>query len=385
MISLDEFAKQWRVAAEPLAAVHKVYPFVLSRHFARLITAPGDPLWRQVVPDPRELDDSDPAGLRDPLGEESRSPVPNLVHRYPDRVLWIVTNRCAVHCRFCTRKRRWSHPVPLTDELVQETLAYLRKTPMVQDVILSGGDPLMLPPDLLECLIAKVREIPHVRLVRLGTRVPFADPGRVSRDLVRRIAKFAPLYVNIHVNHPAEISPESREACRLLADAGIPLGSQTVLLRGVNDQPTILGALFKELLAVRVRPYYLLQMDLMQGTAHFRTPLADGPELIATLRNRISGLAIPQFVVDLPGGLGKVPVTASAVVRIEAERVVFRNPAGDFAAYPLEPGQADRVCRLLGVARYSPQTQISAGGVETGAQRVKKPAPRATLEVCPGQ
>lgn len=349
MISLEDFAAHWKMPVAPWTAVHRVYPFVLSRHFAGLVRAPEDPLWRQVVPDPRELDASDPVGLRDPLGEESRSPVPNLVHRYPDRVLWIVTDACAVHCRFCTRKRRWTHPVPLHDDLIREALHYIRKTPAIHDVILSGGDPLMLPLELLEELMAKVREIPHVRLLRLGTRVPFADPARITPTVARRLAAYGPLYMNIHVNHPWEISEESREACRLLADAGIPLGSQTVLLKGINDSAPVLSTLFTELLTLRVRPYYLLQMDLMQGTAHFRTPLTAGAELMAALRNRISGLAIPQFVVDLPMGLGKVPITASAVVRVDADRVVLQNFAGHATAYPLEPEEGGRLRRILGL------------------------------------
>ncbi len=350
MISLEQFAAHWKMPLNPLKAVHQVYPFVLSRHFANLITAPEDPLWRQVVPDPRELDNSDPLSLMDPLGEESRSPVPNLVHRYPDRVLWIVSDVCAVHCRFCTRKRRWTHPVPLTDDLVHEAVDYIRKTPAIHDVLLSGGDPLMLPVDFLESLVARVREIPHVRLIRLGTRVPFADPARITPALVRRLAAYAPLYINIHVNHPSEISPESREACRLLADVGIPLGSQTVLLNGINDDAGVLGTLFMELLTLRVRPYYLLQMDLMQGTAHFRTPLSAGMELLAALRHRISGLALPHFVVDLPGGLGKVPMTASAVVHMDSKRVVLKNFAERSSAYPLEPFEAERLRRVLGLS-----------------------------------
>ncbi|MEJ5348122.1 MAG: KamA family radical SAM protein [Desulfosoma sp.] len=350
MISLEQFANHWKIPLDPLKAVHQVYPFVLSRHFANLITAPEDPVWRQVVPDPRELDISDPFGLTDPLGEESRSPVPNLVHRYPDRVLWIVSDLCAVHCRFCTRKRRWTHPVPLTDDLVHEALDYIRKTPAIHDVLLSGGDPLMLPVDFLESLVARVREIPHVRLIRLGTRVPFADPARITPALVRCLAAYAPLYINIHVNHPSEISKESREACGLLADAGIPLGSQTVLLKGINDHAAVLGTLFTELLTLRVRPYYLLQMDLMQGTAHFRTPLSAGMELLATLRHRISGLALPHFVVDLPGGLGKVPMTASAVVHMDSKCVVLENFAGSSSAYPLEPCEAERLRRVLGLS-----------------------------------
>ncbi|MGQ9485003.1 MAG: KamA family radical SAM protein [Desulfosoma sp.] len=349
MISLEEFAAHWKMPVTPWMAVHRVYPFVLSRHFADLIRAPEDPLWRQVVPDSRELDESDPAGLKDPLGEESRSPVPNLVHRYPDRVLWIVTDACAVHCRFCTRKRRWTHPLPLSDELIGEALRYIRKNPAIHDVILSGGDPLMLPWERLEELAAKVREIPHVRLLRLGTRVPFADPGRVTPAVARRLAAYGPLYMNIHVNHPWEITQESREACRLLADAGIPLGSQTVLLKDINDSAEVLGTLFTELLSLRVRPYYLLHMDLMQGTAHFRTPLAAGAELMAALRNRISGLAIPHFVVDLPNGLGKVPITASAVVRVDPDHVVLRNFAGHAAAYPLKPEEGSRLRRVLGL------------------------------------
>jgi len=329
--------------------VHRVYPVKVSPLFQRLMEKPGDPIWRQVMPDERELLDDGPLAMEDPLGEESRSPVPNLVHRYPDRVLWIVSHVCAVHCRFCTRKRRWTRPVPLTDGMTRAAEEYISATPAIRDVLLSGGDPLMLPLEKLRDLCARLRRIPHVRILRIGTRVPFAAPERVTDELVQVLRTHHPVYMNIHVNHPREISPEAREACARLADAGIPLGSQTVLLKDVNDDPTVLEELFVELLSLRVRPYYLLQMDLMKSTAHFRTGIRDGLRILQRLRNRTSGLALPQFVVDLPGGYGKVPLLPQAVERIEADRIVFRNYEGKACSYPLDDGEGPELRKLLGL------------------------------------
>ncbi len=329
-------------------AVHRVYPCLISPTFERLLRRPGDPIWRQVVPDPKELQESGPLDREDPLGEEARSPVPNLVHRYPDRVLWLVSSRCALHCRFCTRKRRWTNPVPLTDVLMEEALNYLKRTPAVRDVILSGGDPLMLPLERLERIMARLREIPHVRIVRIGTRVPFAAPERITGELVALLRRFSPVYMNIHVNHPVEITPEARSACARLADAGVPLGSQTVLLRHLNDAPNVLEELFVELLTLRVRPYYLLQMDLMRSTAHFRVPLSRGLELMRVLRNRIPGLAMPLYVLDLPGGLGKVPLLPDAVEAVTEDCIRLRNHEGKIGVYPLESGEKRQLEALLG-------------------------------------
>ncbi|MFP5211850.1 MAG: KamA family radical SAM protein [Acidobacteriota bacterium] len=323
------------------------YPFKLNGYFGGLIGSPGDGIWRQVVPDAAELDD-DPSGFEDPLAEEHLSPVPNLVHRYPNRVLWLVSQECAVHCRFCTRKRRWENPVHLTDKAFQAALDYIADHPVVKDVLLSGGDPLMLTMDRLESILAALRKIPHVEIVRIGTRVPCALPQRVTRELASMLSKYHPLFMNLHFNHPAEITPESRAACARLADAGIPLGSQTVLLRGVNDSESVLGELFQGLLTLRVRPYYLMQMDLTQGTGHFRTPIATGLRILKGLRNRISGLAVPQLVVDLPGGQGKIPLVPNYVEEIGEEMLVLRDYLGNPCNYPLLPGEGEELRRGLG-------------------------------------
>jgi lysine 2,3-aminomutase len=302
-------------------------------------------LWLQAVPDPAEL--ANPEGYDDPLTEEGLSPIPNLVHRYPNRVLWLVNHECAIHCRFCTRKRRWSDPVPLSEELLREGIDYIRKSAQVKDVLLSGGDPLLLPVHRLERILASLRRIPHVEIIRIGTRVPCAIPQRVTSELARMLAAYHPLYVNVHFNHPLELAGEAIAACGRLAGAGIPLGSQTVLLRGVNDEADTLGSLFEGLLRARVRPYYLMQMDLTRSTAHFRTPVGTGLKVLATLRNRISGLAIPHFVIDLPGGHGKIPLTPNHVERIEESHLVVRDTTGRRVHYPLLGGEGDELASLL--------------------------------------
>ncbi len=321
------------------------YPFRISAHFMRLIRYEDDPVWRQSMPDPRELRDEE--GFEDPLAEERLSPVPNLVHRYPDRVLWLVSDECAVHCRFCTRKRRWAKPVATDDALLLAGLDYIRGRREVRDVLLSGGDPMMLPPSRLEWILGRLRDIPHVEIIRIGSRVPCALPGKVTPRTAAMIAKHHPVYMNIHFNHPWEITPEVKTACSLLADAGIPLGSQTVLLRGVNDDAGTLRALFLGLLRLRVRPYYLLQMDLTRGTAHFRTPIGRGVEILRALRNHISGLALPHFVVDLPGGRGKIPLSPGYVSEVHEDRIVFKDFRGELCRYPLLPGEGGELAALL--------------------------------------
>nr|WP_275951787.1 KamA family radical SAM protein [Geobacter sp. AOG2] len=309
------------------------YPFLVSSSYAGLIREPDDAIWRQCIPDVRELEDD--GQLPDPLAEVSLSPVPGLIHRYPDRAVLLVSNRCPVYCRFCMRKRLVGCSDPsLGRERLDQALAYIGATPAIRDITLSGGDPLMLDDASLHHILTRLRAISHVTVIRIGTRIPVTLPERVTPELCTMLKHFHPLYVNTHFNHPAEITAASAGACRLLADAGIPLGNQTVLLKGVNDDIATMRELMSGLLEIRVRPYYLHQMDLVRGTAHFRTPLASGLEIIKALRGHISGLAVPHFVIDLPGGKGKVPVLPDTPERsgdlvflttYQGERVAYRD------------------------------------------------------------
>jgi lysine 2,3-aminomutase len=311
--SIDHLCSRFALDPAPLAAVADRYPVRISPHYLALIQEPGDPIWRQCVPDPRELDDDQ---LPDPLDEERLSPVPGLIHRYPDRVVWLVSNDCAVFCRFCMRKRRLGQPLPEPRDSRDAALEYIASHPEIRDVILSGGDPLMLPDGELEEILASLRAIPHLEIIRIGSRVPVVLPLRITPELCAILKKYHPLYLNTHFNHPREITVESSAACGRLADAGIPLGNQSVLLKGVNEDPAVMTLLVQRLLAIRVRPYYLHQMDLVRGTGHFRTSVACGIGIMAALRGHTSGLAIPYYVIDLPGGKGKVPVLPETVERV---------------------------------------------------------------------
>lgn len=331
-----------------LDRVTERYPFCATSFALSLLRSPGDPIWRQIVPDISEIED--PGGVDDPLSEEPLSVVPNLVHRYPSRVLWLISTTCAALCRFCTRKRRWSSPLVLTDTLLDSGTAYIRSHPEVRDVLLSGGDPLLLPAERLETILTALRTIPHVEIIRIGTRAPVFYPQRIEADFATMLARFHPLYVNIHFNHPVEITPESIRACTLLANVGIPLGSQTVLLKGVNDDVEVLAELFQRLLTLRVRPYYLMQMDLARGTGHFRTPIHRGLEILRGLRNRVSGLAMPHFVIDLPGGQGKVPLVPNSIQEVGSDRLVVRDWLGRLCHYPLLPGESHELLSSLAKA-----------------------------------
>ena len=304
LVSLEELAGKFPLNQDELLIVAAKYPFRLTRHYFNLIENVGDPIWLQSVPDNRELCDNQEA---DPLAENSLSPLPGLIHRYPDRVVWLVSNQCAVYCRFCMRKRR----VGCTKDLLanaDQIIRYITETPSIRDVILSGGDPLLLEDQQLEGILSALKKIPHVEMIRIGTRIPVTFPERVTPELASMLARYNPLYINTHFNHPVEITAESRKACALLADAGIVLGNQTVLIQGVNDRPETMKELMRGLLSIRVRPYYLHQMDLVKGTAHFRTSIKDGLEIMKSLRGHLSGLAVPYYVIDLPGGKGKVPI-----------------------------------------------------------------------------
>ena len=307
------------------------YPFLVSSSYAALIREPGDAIWRQCIPDVRELEDD--IQLSDPLAEVSLSPVPGLIHRYPDRVVLLVSNRCPVYCRFCMRKRHVGCGDQTNGrESMDQALAYLGANPAVRDVTLSGGDPLMLDDASLHDILTRLRAIGHITVIRIGTRIPVTLPERVTPELCAMLKRFHPLYVNTHFNHPAEITAASAGACGLLADAGIPLGNQTVLLRGVNDDIDAMRDLMSGLLGIRVRPYYLHQMDLVKGTAHFRTPLASGLEIIRSLRGHISGLAVPHYVIDLAGGKGKVPILPDTFER-NGDQVYVTTYLGERVAY----------------------------------------------------
>jgi lysine 2,3-aminomutase len=326
-----QLAGRFHVDAAALQTVADRYPQRITPYYFGLIREPGDPIWRQCVPDSRELADTQQS---DPLNEQGLSPVPGLIHRYPDRVVWLVSMHCAVYCRFCMRKGRVGCPTGQGSGAGPgEVLDYIAGNPAIRDVILSGGDPLLLDDDRLETILAGLRRIPHVEIIRIGTRAPVTLPSRITVRLCRMLKRYHPLYLNTHFNHPQEITSVSARACGRLADAGIQLGNQTVLLKGVNDNPAVMKRLMQQLLAIRVRPYYLHQMDLVKGTGHFRTPVAQGVEIMATLRGHTSGLASPCFVIDLPGGKGKIPVLPE-YLRREEGRLIMRTYRGNELVYP---------------------------------------------------
>jgi lysine 2,3-aminomutase len=327
-----QLASRFALDAAPLQAVARRYPLRITPYYLDLLEGPGDPLWRQCVPDPAELEIDDL--LSDPLSEAHLSPVPGLIHRYPDRALLLTTATCAVYCRFCTRKRSIGCGVGSLVPDFSAALAYIGRTPALREVILSGGDPLLLDDERLDDLLGRLRAIPHVETIRIHSRVPVVLPERITARLCRLLQRHHPLYLNTHFNHPRELTPAAGEACQRLADAGIPLGNQSVLLRGVNDDAGTLRSLFRGLLRLRVRPYYLHHSDLVAGTAHLRTTIETGLSLVAALRNTLPGMAIPQYVIDLPGGRGKVPLLPDAIEQLgptatiraaNGERVAIAN------------------------------------------------------------
>ncbi|ABK99377.1 KamA family radical SAM protein [Pelobacter propionicus] len=329
-VTLENITKKSTIAAE-FTSVAASYPFRVSPSYAKLIRREGDAIWKQCIPDLRELDDA--GQCPDPLAEHLLSPVPGLIHRYPDRVVLLVSNRCPVYCRFCMRKRHVGEgDAPMDAQTLKQAMDYIAANPAIRDIILSGGDPLMLDDDSLHHILQQLRAIPHVTIIRIGTRVPVTLPERVTPELCTLLKRFHPLYINTHFNHPDEITPLSARACDLLADAGIPLGNQTVLLRGVNDSLDTMRSLQTGLLSLRVRPYYIHQMDLVRGTAHFRTPIATGLEIIRGLRGHVSGMAVPQYVIDLPDGKGKVPILPDDVER-QGDLLILRTYQGEMVRY----------------------------------------------------
>ncbi|MBS7615132.1 KamA family radical SAM protein [Candidatus Bathyarchaeota archaeon] len=331
-----QLLEKFSVDIKALDSVVAKYPMKVSRYYFNLIEEVDDPIWKQCIPSLLEL--QDPYGTEDPLNEEGDSPTTGLVHRYPDRVLMCVSNSCAMYCRFCTRKRRVGLPlINLSTEVLLEQIRYVQRTPAIRDVLLSGGDPLLLSDNTIEFLLKSLRAIPHVEILRIGTRVPCTFPERITPKLCNILKKYHPLYVNVHFNHPKEITEESSRACGLLADAGIPLGNQSVLLKGVNDDSETMKSLVQKLLKIRVKPYYLFQMDLVKGTYHFRTRVETGLKIIEDLTGYTSGFAVPRYVIDAPGGGGKIPLIPRYLVSLEENQVVLKNYEGKQFTYPQIP------------------------------------------------
>ncbi|MBU4564013.1 MAG: KamA family radical SAM protein [Desulfarculus sp.] len=302
---------------------------------------PEDPLRRTMVPTWFEAVVS-PGESNDPLGEEHDMAAPGLVHRYPDRVLFLATGFCSAYCRYCTRSRMvggGSHGLAQSRSDMEQAIAYIEATPSVRDVLISGGDPLTMADDRLEWLLTRLRRIPHVEMLRIGTKTPAVLPQRITKDLVKRLKKYHPLFMSLHFTHPAELTPEAARACARLADAGIPLGSQTVLLAGVNDSVPVMRKLMQGLLKMRVRPYYLYQCDPIAGSGHFRTPVSKGLEMIQGLRGHTTGYGVPTFVIDAPGGGGKVALYPEAVAGRSGCDLLLKNYQGDTYAYPDQGGE----------------------------------------------
>ncbi|MBI5369098.1 MAG: KamA family radical SAM protein, partial [Planctomycetes bacterium] len=316
-------------------AISENFRVRINRYWIDLAKQSGGPLLKQILPDERELLDDVGSGCSDdPLNEEGTSPIPNLTHRYPDRVLFLISHQCAFYCRYCTRKRKVSDAEKINRSNQEAAFRYIEEHTEIRDVILSGGDPLMLRDEELEAIVQRLRKIPHIEIIRIGTRMPCALPARITEKMCVTLKKYHPIFMMVHFNHPDEVTPEAKEALERLANHGFPTMNQAVLLKGVNDDPGVLKSLFHKLLMARCRPYYLYQADLTRGTNYFRTTTQKGMEILKGIRGWTSGLAVPHYVIDAPGGGGKVPMLPRYVVRRTAKEVVMRNFRGDIYRYP---------------------------------------------------
>ena len=310
-------------------------PLRITPYYLSLIydSRPGTPLRRTMIPTGSELLITDEE-QSDPLDEMGSSPVPGIIHRYPDRALFTVTQFCSSYCRYCTRSHSVGKLGHLTKTELDRAFRYLEEHTEIRDVIISGGDPLTMNDSRLEYLLSNLRSIKHIEILRIGTKVPVVLPQRITPVLVSMLRRYNPLFMSLHFTHPDELTPETRKACEMLADAGIPLGSQTVLLKGINDDPAVMKSLMQKLLTVRVRPYYIYQCDLIPGSSHFRTTVEKGIEIIENMRGHTSGYAVPQFVIDAPGGGGKIPILPAYVVESGPEKWVLRNFRNKQYTYP---------------------------------------------------
>ncbi|MEX0736335.1 MAG: KamA family radical SAM protein [Bacteroidota bacterium] len=353
--------------------LNKLFHIRVNPYYLSLIRYPGDPIWLQCIPDAIELEDQNASD--DPLNEEADSPVPSITHRYPDRVLFLVTSQCSMYCRFCTRKRKVSDSTKINSKWIQDGVDYIAAHPEVRDVVLSGGDPLMVTDYVLERILSSLREIPHVEIIRLGTKMPCVLPQRITPKLCKMIKKYHPIYVNTHFNHPWECTPEAEKACAMLADAGCPVGNQAVLMKGVNDDADVMLELHRKLLKMRVRPYYIYQADLTRGTNHFRTPVRKGLEIMDKLRGHTSGLAVPTYVIDAPGGGGKIPLLPQYVLGRNGNDIILRNFKYEIYTYPdvqEEPAAPQQVVET----KYRRRRKSQPAYARTKEPRELEPVPK---------
>ncbi len=343
-----ELSKYIKLTESEEKAVHeclKALRMAITPYYLSLIDPDNThcPVRKQAIPTTNELEQS-PEDLVDPLHEDGDSPVPGLTHRYPDRVLLLITDQCSMYCRHCTRRRFAGHtdkPMPMNK--IMGAIDYIRQNKQIRDVLISGGDPLVFSDEKLEEIIKSIREIPHVEIIRIGTRTPVVMPQRITPELVAMLKKYQPVWINTHFNHPQEITEESKRACEMLADGGFPLGNQSVLLRGINDCVHVMKGLVHGLVKMRVRPYYIYQCDLSVGLEHFRTPVAAGIDIIEGLRGHTSGFCVPTYVVDAPGGGGKIPVMPNYLISQGYNKVVLRNYEGVISVYQ-EPVNTGASC-----------------------------------------
>ncbi|MCZ7601741.1 MAG: KamA family radical SAM protein [Melioribacteraceae bacterium] len=329
--SVDQLVEKFNIDKKVAEDLDEFFQARINPYYLGLIRYPGDPIWLQSVPDGVELDDLD--GFEDPLNEDAMSPVPNITHRYPDRCLFLVTSQCGMYCRFCTRKRKVGDSGKISMKELESAFNYIEEHTEIRDIILSGGDPLMLTDTMLEKILKRLRSIPHVEIIRIGTKMPCVLPHRITPELCDMLKKYHPIYINTHFNHPWEITEESTRACTMLANAGCPVQNQAVLMKGVNDNAEVLMELFQKLLKIRVKPYYLFMADETKGASHFRTSIQTGLDIMNKLRGYTSGLAIPHFVIDAPGGGGKIPLIPNYVLHQDEDRIVLRNYKNEVYVY----------------------------------------------------
>lgn len=371
--SLEDLEKVINLTEEEREGIRRVkesIPLRITPYYAMQMDPDDDkcPIRMQAVPISNEMMRA-PWDMEDPLSEDEDSPVPGLTHRYPDRVLFLITNQCSMYCRHCTRRRfsgQIGHAVPKPQ--LDAAIDYIRRTPQVRDVLLSGGDGLLVNDHILEYILSSLRAIPHVEIIRIGTRAPVVFPQRITDDLVNLLKKYHPVWINTHFNHPNELTPEAKAACEKLVDAGVPLGNQTVLLRGINDCAHVMKDLLHQLVRTRVRPYYIYQCDMSQGIEHFRTTVSKGIEIMEQLRGHTSGYAIPTYVVDAPGGGGKIPVMPQYLISQGHGKVILRNFEGVISVYH-EPTYEEEGCpptchhdhseEAIGVARLLNDQAVS--------------------------
>ena len=329
--TVDELVEKFNLDRGVAEELDEFFQARINPYYLGLIRQPGDPIWLQCVPDKKELEDFD--AKEDPLMEDAMSPVPNITHRYPDRALFLTTSQCGLYCRFCTRKRKVGNHDKISMRGLESAFKYLEQHTEIRDVILSGGDPLMLTDTMLEKILARLRQIPHIEIIRIGSKMPCVLPQRITPKLCDMIKKYHPVHINTHFNHPWEITPQSSKACEMLANAGIPVGNQMVLMKGVNDDAAVVKELVQKLLKIRVRPYYMYMADETKGANHFRTSIETGIKIIEALRGHTSGLAIPHFVIDAPGGGGKIPLLPNYVLHHDADKIVLRNYQNKIFSY----------------------------------------------------